>query len=79
MAYEDGSTIKDANTSKLSYFYIIPCFGNPLSFFFNKLNNRNMNLLSIYQLGFKILEILEVIHRAGYIHNDISLDKINLG
>lgn len=35
-----------------------------------------MNLLSIYKLGSKLLDILEVIHGAGYVHNDLSLQRI---
>ena len=38
-----------------------------------------MNLVSIYSLGCTLLDELEVIHNAGYIHNDISLDKLSLG
>ena len=38
-----------------------------------------MNLLSIYKLGCKLLDVLEVIHNAGYVHNDLSLERIVLG
>ena len=38
-----------------------------------------MNLVSIYSLGCKLLDQLEVFHDAGYIFNDLSLDKIMLG
>lgn len=34
--------------------------------------------MSVYSLGLKVLDILEVVHRAGYIHNDIQLEKIVL-
>ena len=34
--------------------------------------------MSVYTMGLKILDILEVVHRAGYVHNDISLDQILL-
>ena len=34
--------------------------------------------MSIYMIGLKVLDILEVVHRAGYVHNDISLDKVLL-
>ena len=33
----------------------------------------------MYVLGQKLLELIEIIHRAGYIHNNISLDSIALG
>ena len=34
---------------------------------------------SIYTLGLKVLELLETIHDSGYVHNDLSLDKIAVG
>lgn len=36
-------------------------------------------MVSIYELGSKLIDILELFHSAGYVHNDISLDKIVLG
>lgn len=38
-----------------------------------------MNMISIYNTGYKLLEILEIIHAAGYVYNDLTLDKIILG
>ena len=35
-------------------------------------------MLSIYSLGIKLIDMLEIMHKAGYIHNDISLDKLHL-
>ena len=76
---EDGSAIvEDGENGKISFFYIFHNFGSPLYHFFNKLNKRSINLVSIYTLGLKTLDILEVIHRAGYVHNDISLENIVL-
>ena len=75
---EDGSFLKQRDGSNLKYFYIIHNFGFALSYYFNTLNQRRINLQSIYMMGLKILDIIEVVHRAGYVHNDISLDKILL-
>ena len=30
-------------------------------------------------LGYKLLGVLEVIHGAGFVHNDISIDKLAVG
>lgn len=43
-----------------------------------KIRRSHLNPLSILNLGRKLLALLERIHRAGYIHNDLSLDKIVL-
>ena len=34
--------------------------------------------MSIYNLGSKILTLLEILHDSGYVHNDISLTKLVL-
>ena len=53
--------------------------GNSLSYFFNPMNKRILNLISVYDIGCKVLDIIEIVHHAGYVHNDISLEKISLG
>ena len=53
-------------------------FGQNLSFYFNQMSKRDMNLVSTYTLGMKILGMLEIIHEAGYVYNDLSMDKIVL-
>lgn len=30
-------------------------------------------------MGLKLLDVLEIYHRAGFIHNDLSLDKVVFG
>ena len=75
---EDGSSIIKKDAKNLNYFYIIHNFGHALSYYFNHFNKRKINLMSIYMIGLKVLDILEVVHRAGYVHNDISLDKVLL-
>ena len=35
-------------------------------------------MVSIYDLASKLLDLLEVIHRAGYVYNDISLSRVML-
>ena len=36
-------------------------------------------MLTVYTLGTKLLDFLEIIHGAGYVHNNIYLDKVLLG
>jgi len=33
----------------------------------------------VYHLGAKLVELLQVIHKAGYIYNDLKPDNILLG
>lgn len=37
-----------------------------------------LNLVSIYDLGLKLLDLLEVVHGAGYVYNDLSLENVVL-
>jgi len=61
------------------FFMIMNQFGSFLEGYFNKLKNNYMNLVSIYSLGSTLIDQLEIIHNAGYIHNDLSLEKMFLG
>ena len=38
-----------------------------------------MNMVSIYSMAIKLLNLLEIAHDAGYVHNDIALDTIVTG
>ena len=38
-----------------------------------------MSLISIYDMGTKLMDFLEICHNAGYAHNDIAMDTIVLG
>ena len=33
-------------------------------------------MIRIYRLSLKLLELLEIVHGAGYVHNDLQLSKI---
>ena len=54
-------------------------FGPTISNYFNILSKQYLNMISICDIGLKVLDLLEIVHGAGYTHNDISLDKITLG
>ena len=61
----------------LSYF-IMPRFGQNFESYFDYLD-RKLSTVSILELGKKIIRIFEIIHRAGYIYNDLKLDNILFG
>lgn len=33
-------------------------------------------MVRIYKLSLKLLELLEIVHEAGYVHNDLHLGKV---
>ena len=78
LVQEDGSVI-NAECNKQSFFYISNQFGHSLSHFFNKVSGKKCNMLSVYALGQRLLDLVEIVHRAGFIHNNISLDNIAVG
>lgn len=40
---------------------------------------KKFSKASIYHLGLTVLEILEQIHAAGYVYNDLKLDNLLIG
>ena len=77
--HEDDRLIEVDANQKMSYFYIFHDFGSSISNTFNETNRREISMLTVYTLGAKILDFLEIIHEAGYVHNNIYLDKVLLG
>lgn len=53
----------------------MPRYGEDL---FSILSKRKFKLskASVYDLGLKILDILEAIHESGLVYNDLKLDNI---
>ena len=71
----DFDTIKEISTS---YSYLImPRYGINLFKLFNLRKGKFTNE-SIYSLGLQLLDILEQIHRAGHVFNDLKLDNMML-
>ena len=65
------------NNSELLSFIIMPEKGLNLESLFIR---RKMNFTQgqVYSLGLQILDILEQVHGAGYIYNDLKLDNFLL-
>lgn len=43
----------------------------------NKINLLNQK--NVFTLGEKLLDVMEIIHTAGFVYNDLSFDNISLG
>lgn len=55
----------------------MPCYGKNFQDYFQSCNYK-LQPISIYSLGIHLIDILEKIHRAGYVYNDLKLDNIML-
>ena len=67
----------ELESTMLSYF-IMPRYGQNFETYFDYLD-RKLSTVSILELGKNIVRIFEIIHRAGYIYNDLKLDNILFG
>ena len=56
----------------------MPRFGYNLENYFEKYKNE-ISQESIYNLGIQIINILEKVHQAGFIYNDLKLDNLLIG
>ena len=41
--------------------------------------DKQLSSLSVYSLGIKLLDILELIHNSGLVYNDLKPDNILIG
>ena len=59
-------------------FYLMPNYGqlNLQQFSMNHL--QNLDELSILELGLKVFDALRLVHKAGYVYNDLKYDNIML-
>ena len=57
---------------------IMPRLGINLEQYFEAMNNV-IPELSVYSLGIKILTLLECVHQAGFVFNDLKLDNLMIG
>lgn len=59
-------------------YYVMPRYGKDLD---RLLYERDFTLTdaSIYTIGLKLLNILEVVHHSGLVYNDLKLDNVLIG
>lgn len=67
---------KPSDRVMLSYL-IMPRFGRNLETYFEN-QNRVLSKASIFHLGRACIDLLEQIHNAGYVYNDLKLDNLLL-
>lgn len=68
---------KAISTESTDFYYTIsPRYGNTLA---QKHNESKLSDESILQVGIQLLDQLEAIHSAGYVHCDIKPDNITIG
>ena len=53
-------------------------FGKNLYQFFEQCGNY-LSRVSVYSLGINLIDILEKIHNAGFVYNDLKPENIMLG
>lgn len=76
-AIENGSKtldLTDDNAVVFSYM-VMPKYGSTLQDLFEEKEGQ-FSAASIYSLGIQVLTILEQMHQAGYIFNDLKLDNL---
>ena len=56
-------------------FIVMPEYGTTLDDMFNA-RKGDFSSQSIYSLGIQLLNILEQIHAAGFVFNDLKLDNL---
>ena len=71
MAY--GTVIQD---NQQTYYLIMDRLGRSLENYFSKHGMPSKQ--DILRIGSSVLEVLEKIHAAGYVYNDLKLDNILL-
>ena len=59
-------------------FYIMPRFGKDIETYFTE-QDKKFSLSTIVRLGIKMIDILEMVHKSGYIYGDLKLDNILAG
>ena len=55
----------------------MPQYGPGLDQVFEQ-NRKSLSNASVFEIGLKIIDILEAIHESGYVYNDLKLQNIML-
>ena len=67
----------DGESSKIYMYLVMPRLGMNLHDFFKE-RNSDYTEKSICSLGIQLINILEKMHTAGFIYNDLKLDNLLL-
>ena len=70
--------VEEDKVEKMMAYVIMPRYGVNLDEYFVKID-QNFSRESILDLALRLLSILEDIHAAGYVYNDLKLDNIMVG
>ena len=64
-------------TSKMLSYIVMPRLGVNLYDLFME-RNKMFSRMQIYSLGIQLVNILEQVHSAGFVYNDLKLDNLML-
>lgn len=67
-----------SQSEQMFSYVIMPRYGQNLENYFES-QNFVISESSVYELGKGILSLLEQVHAAGYVFNDLKLDNILVG
>lgn len=70
---------EQADDREMLSFIIMTKSGRQLSRHVSLNRSHDLNLKNVYTIGLKLLDVLEIVHEAGYIYNDLNLDNISFG
>ena len=73
-----GQPVNEDGEKPFMSFYVMPKYGRNLDSIFEQ-SDSLFSAKTVLMLGIKLLEILEKLHEAGYIYNDMKLDNILIG
>ena len=69
---------KSEDDSSSMVYFIMPRYGKDLDHLLSDNIKNILSPTSVYHLGIHLLNILEAIHEAGLVYNDLKLDNILL-
>ena len=70
----DGGFLKRAESNEKDWDYIVfELYGEPLS------NYKDLVFEETLQIGLQLLDQIELIHKAGYLHRDMKPSNVTIG
>ena len=65
-------------SDEILVYFLMPRYGQNLQSILKERGNK-LPVSSVYHLGLQLINILELIHNSGLVHNDVKLDNILIG